>query len=79
MQRRQVGLSGRGETFDSLLRNRQHQEELQARLQKEGLPCDWSASVQIARWVYQQTDKANGQVWVAKKVLEHRAGVVQWL
>jgi 5-methylcytosine-specific restriction endonuclease McrA len=52
-------------------RNRLHQEELQARLQAAALPCDFSASVQIARWVYQQTEKANGQVWVMEKVLQH--------
>jgi 5-methylcytosine-specific restriction endonuclease McrA len=32
-------------------RNRLHQQELSARLREEGLSCDWSASVQIARWV----------------------------
>jgi 5-methylcytosine-specific restriction endonuclease McrA len=52
-------------------RNRLHQEELQDRLQAAALPCDFSASVQIARWVYQQTEKANGQVWVMEKVLQH--------
>ena len=43
--------------------NRLHQEELQSRLQAAALPCDWPASVQIARWVYKKTEKANGQVW----------------
>src|SRR5262249_27961682 len=52
-------------------RNRLHQEELRTRLQAAALPCDPSAAVQIARWVYQQTDKANGQVWVTEKVLQH--------
>jgi len=52
-------------------RNRLHREELQSRLQEAGLPCDWPAAVQIAKWVYQQTEKANGQVWVEKKVLQH--------
>lgn len=52
-------------------RNRLHQEELQSRLQEAALPCDLSASIQIARWVYQQTEKANGQVWVVEKVLQH--------
>jgi hypothetical protein len=52
-------------------RNRLHQEELQSRLQEAALPCDLSASVQIARWVYQQTEKAHGQVWVVEKVLQH--------
>ena len=35
------------------------------------LPCDFSASIRIAMWVYQQTERANGQVWVVEKVLEH--------
>jgi 5-methylcytosine-specific restriction endonuclease McrA len=52
-------------------RNRLHQDELRSRLQDAGLPCDWPATVQIARWVYQQTEKANGQVWVTEKVLQH--------
>jgi hypothetical protein len=33
-------------------RNRLHQEELHSRLQEAGLPADWSATIQIARWVY---------------------------
>jgi 5-methylcytosine-specific restriction endonuclease McrA len=52
-------------------RNQLHQEELQSRLQEAALPCDGPASIQIARWVYQQTEKANGQVWVEKRVLRH--------
>jgi hypothetical protein len=52
-------------------RNRLHQEELEARLQEAALPCDWSASIQIAKWAYQQTEKANGQVWVKEKILKH--------
>lgn len=30
-----------------------------------------TATVQIAKWVYQQIEKANGQVWVMEKVLRH--------
>jgi 5-methylcytosine-specific restriction endonuclease McrA len=52
-------------------RNRLHREELETRLREAALPSDWSASIQIARWVYQQTEKANGQVWVIEKVLQH--------
>jgi 5-methylcytosine-specific restriction endonuclease McrA len=52
-------------------RNRLNQEELRSRLQEAALPCDLSATIQIAKWVYQQTAKANGQVWVAEKVLQH--------
>jgi hypothetical protein len=52
-------------------RNRLNQEELQSRFQEAALPCDMPASIQIAQGVYQQTEKANGQVWVMKKVLQH--------
>lgn len=52
-------------------RNRLHQEVLKSRLQEAALPCDWSASIQIARWVYQQTDRVKGQVWVMKNVFQH--------
>jgi 5-methylcytosine-specific restriction endonuclease McrA len=54
-----------------LLRNNSHQAELQERLAVAGLACDATASVQIAKWVYQQIEKANGQVWVHEKVLRH--------
>jgi 5-methylcytosine-specific restriction endonuclease McrA len=52
-------------------RNVSHQQELQARFQQAMLPCDLSAALQIAKWVYQQTEKAHGQVWVTAKVLQH--------
>lgn len=52
-------------------RNQLHQEELRSRLQEAALPCDLLASVRIAEWAYQQTEKANGQVWVLEKVLQH--------
>jgi 5-methylcytosine-specific restriction endonuclease McrA len=52
-------------------RNREHQAELQERLVAAALPCDLTATVQIAKWVYQQTEKANGQVWVMEKALRH--------
>jgi HNH endonuclease len=52
-------------------RNREHQVELEARLVEAALPCDLMATVQIAKWVYQQTEKAHGQVWVMEKVLRH--------
>jgi 5-methylcytosine-specific restriction endonuclease McrA len=61
-------------------RNRGHQVELPARLQDGGLPGDASASIQIAKWVYQQTEKANGQVWVMERVLQHLGPTwSQWL
>ena len=34
-------------------------------------------SFQVAKWVYQQTGKANGQVWVIEKVLRHLS--TNWL
>lgn len=52
-------------------RNKEHQVELQERLGEAGLPCDVMATVQITKWIYQQTEKANGQVWVMEKVLRH--------
>lgn len=52
-------------------RNQEYQAELQERLVAASLPCDMTASVQIAKWIYQQTEKANGQVWVQEKVLRH--------
>jgi HNH endonuclease len=52
-------------------RNDEHRAEIHDRLIGARLPCDPTATVQIARWVYQQTEKANGQVWVAEKVLKH--------
>jgi hypothetical protein len=56
---------------DFLSGHREHQVEFQARLVEATLPCDLTATVQIAKWVYQQTEKANGQVWVMEKVLRH--------
>jgi 5-methylcytosine-specific restriction endonuclease McrA len=50
-------------------RNLEHQVELRTRLLEAALPCDLTATVQIAKWVYQQTENVNGQVWVMEKVL----------
>jgi hypothetical protein len=52
-------------------RNRLNREEPLARLQEAALPCDLSASAQIAQWAYEQTEKANGQVWVVERTLQH--------
>lgn len=52
-------------------RNQEHRAELQARLVEAALPCDLAGVVQIAKWVYQQTEKANGQVWERERVLRH--------
>jgi 5-methylcytosine-specific restriction endonuclease McrA len=52
-------------------RNELNRDELQARLREAALPCDLSASVQVAEWAYEQTEKANGQVWVAERTLRH--------
>src|SRR5262249_4069119 len=38
-------------------RNRTHHEELQSRLREAALPCDLSATIQVAKWVYQLTEK----------------------
>ena len=50
-------------------RNDSNRVELEERLIAAGLPCDATATTQIARWSYEQTEKSNGQVWVAKGVL----------
>ena len=52
-------------------RNLDHREELQSRFHAAGLAFDTSATVQIARGVYRQTEKSNGQVWVVEKQLKH--------
>jgi 5-methylcytosine-specific restriction endonuclease McrA len=52
-------------------RNLLNQTELAARLHEAALPCDWPTSLRITQWVYQQTENANGQVWVIDKVLQH--------
>lgn len=52
-------------------RNRTHQEELRCRLQEAALPVSLTASVRITEWAYEQTEKANGQVWVTERVLQH--------
>jgi hypothetical protein len=54
-----------------MMRNHEHQTELHQRLVESGLPSDFGAAIQIARWMYQQTEKSNGQVWVIDKVLKH--------
>jgi hypothetical protein len=48
-----------------------HAEELGARLLEAALPHDFEASMRIAKWAYEQTERAEGQVWVAKDVLRH--------
>ena len=50
-------------------RNRLNHLELQERLVAAALPCESTATVNIAKWVYQQTENAKGQVWVEKKLL----------
>jgi len=55
-------------------RYREHQVELQAQLVEAALPSDLTATVQVAKWVYQQTEKANGQVWMMEKILRHLGG-----
>lgn len=52
-------------------RNASHRAELEQRLSDAGLPYNPNATVQIAKWVYRQTELADGQVWVAEKVLKH--------
>jgi hypothetical protein len=35
------------------------------------LPHDLLASVRVAEWAYEQTERAKGQVWVEKVVFQH--------
>jgi HNH endonuclease len=53
------------------VRNKECRQEFDSRLHEAGLPADFAGSVQIARWVYQQTEAARGQVWVKEKLLQH--------
>ena len=46
-------------------------DKLQTLLLKAELPHDLPASIRIANWAYEQTEKSQGQVWVEKKVLRH--------
>jgi len=52
-------------------RNRTHEAELASLLSEAALPHDFSASVRIAEWAYEQTEVAHGQVWVTKDVFRH--------
>lgn len=52
-------------------RNSAHQEVIHARLTEAALPNDLSASLRIAEWAYEQTERANGQVWVSRNVFRH--------
>lgn len=54
-----------------MIRNHDNKAELHQRLVESALPSDLGAAIQIARWMYQQTEKSNGQVWVMDKVLKH--------
>ena len=35
------------------------------------LPNDLAASVRIAEWAYEQVERSQGQVWIAKDQFEH--------
>lgn len=51
--------------------NKAHAAETDARLLEAALPHDLAASLRVAEWAYEQTERANGQVWVAKDVFRH--------
>ena len=48
-----------------------HAAEIDARLLEAALPHDLAASLRVAEWAYEQTDRANGQVWLEKNVFQH--------
>ncbi len=50
---------------------REHASELQQRLTAAELPHDIDASIRVAQWAYEQTERAHGQVWVRKTLLRH--------
>jgi 5-methylcytosine-specific restriction endonuclease McrA len=50
---------------------RDKNDKLQTLLLEAELPHDLPASIRIANWAYEQTEKSAGQVWVEKKVLRH--------
>lgn len=52
-------------------RNKDHQDELEVRLAEAALSHDLSASIRVAQWAYEQTERAEGQVWLEKAVFEH--------
>lgn len=51
--------------------NREHAPEIHERLTEAALPHDLGASVRIAEWAYEQTERASGQVWVVQKDFRH--------
>lgn len=52
-------------------RNSTHQDEFHARFLEAALPHDLLASIRVAEWAYEQTERANGQVWLEKAVFQH--------
>jgi hypothetical protein len=54
-----------------IAQNREHAAEIDERLAEAALPHDLAASVRITEWAYEQTERASGQVWVAKGVFRH--------
>ena len=58
--------------------NKCHRHELDARLNQTGLSHDFLASLRIAEWAYEQTERAKGQVWVNRSILRHlRVGLAE--
>jgi hypothetical protein len=51
-------------------RNATSGDELRERMAEAGLPTDIAASERIARWIYGQTEQAQGQVWVRETVMQ---------
>ncbi len=51
-------------------RNHSHERQLNERFTEAALPFEMASTIQIAKWVYGQTEKAHGQVWVEKRILK---------
>jgi hypothetical protein len=47
-----------------------HHEELAAGFAAAEVIADLPASLRIARWAYEQTQQAGGQIWLTKDVLK---------
>jgi hypothetical protein len=52
-------------------RNHEHAAEIGERLAEAALPHDLAASERIAEWAYEQTERANGQVWLSRGIFLH--------
>ncbi len=55
-------------------RNRVRRDHLESGFDQRGVPHDWHATWQVARWAYGQVHSVGGQVWVLDKELRPLSG-----